>query len=143
MVDPSAIRLDMRPGDRFEAETEWADLLTRDGWALHSARNGRAGNYELWTRPGKSVKDGASASLYYEGSDVLKVFSSSCAPLDEGRTYTRFGYEAAMRHGGDHSALGRDLGRRYRGASVAVAKPEAPANVCPCCGSTNTEERPE
>lgn len=98
-----------RPGDRYELETEWADLLTGDGWTPHSHRSGRNGDYELWTRPGKLPKAGASASLYFMGSDVLKVFTPSVPGLDAGATYTRFGYLAATRHGGDHTAAARSL----------------------------------
>lgn len=111
---PTGHRLDLRPGDRYELETEWADLLTRDGWTLHSARRGRDGDYELWTRPGKDPSDGASASLYYQGSGVLKVFTSSVPQLDPDATYTRFGYTAAMHHGGNHQAFGRELAQQYR-----------------------------
>lgn len=110
-----------RPGDVFETETQWADLLERDGWTLHSGRQGRQGDYELWTRPGKDVREGASASLYYGGADVLKVFSSSVPNLDADATYTRFGYYAATRHGGDHRAAALDIARK------CAAK--APANV--------------
>jgi hypothetical protein len=98
-----------RPGDRFEAENQWADLLEADGWTLHSPRSGRGGDYELWTRPGKDRREGASASLYYEGSDVLKVFSSSIPGLDPGATYSRFGYYAATRHAGNHAAAAKAL----------------------------------
>lgn len=106
--------LSERPGDRFEADNEWADLLQADGWTLHSGRHGRHGDYELWTRPGKDPRDGASASLYYQGSDVLKVFSSSVHGLTADDTYTRFGYFAATRHGGDHAAAARSLGAQQR-----------------------------
>jgi hypothetical protein len=103
-----------RPGDRFNAATTWPDLLEPDGWQLHSTRNGRGGTYELWTRPGKTVRDGASASLYYAGSDVLKVFTSSAAPLAQERTYDRFGYYAATQHGGDIEAAARALASEER-----------------------------
>lgn len=84
----------------FAANRTWPELLEGDGWTLHSVRI----TGELWTRPGKDVRGGASASLYYGGSDVLKVFSSSAAPLEQNATYTRFGYWAATRFDGDHRA---------------------------------------
>lgn len=102
------------PGDLFAASTTWADELGRDGWTLHSAHHDAAGGYyELWTRPGKTVRDGASASLYWHGSDVLKVFTSNAAPLRAGETYTLFGYEAVMRHGGDHQAAARAIRKAH------------------------------
>jgi hypothetical protein len=118
-----------RPGDRYEAETEWADLLTGDGWTLHSARHGRLGDYELWTRPSKDPRDGASASLYYQGSDVLKVFTSSVPGLNPGATYTRFGYFAATRHGGSHQAAARAL--RPLQAVPTTAASESEKSITP------------
>jgi len=124
-------RLDLaeRPGDRFEAETEWADLLSDDGWSLHSPRRGLHGNYELWTRPGKEPRDGASASLYYQGSDVLKVFTSSVAGLDAGATYTRFGYLTATRHGGDHRRAAQELAQHYKRLDPSLAPATATEEV--------------
>jgi len=127
-----------RPGDRFEAEHEWADLLAADGWTLHSARHGRQGDYELWTRPGKDPRDGASASLYYQGGDVLKVFTSSIPQLDPGATYTRFGYYAAMNHGGSHQAAARAL-RPVRDASEGAPD----FNLVTSDASSVAPQRPE
>ena len=39
----------------------------------------------------QDARDGASASLYHHGSDVLKVFTSSAAPLIADQTYTLWG----------------------------------------------------
>jgi len=124
------------PGDLFAASTTWADELGRDGWTLHSAHHDAAGGYyELWTRPGKTVRDGASASLYWHGSDVLKVFTSNAAPLRAGETYTLFGYEAAMRHGGDHQAAARAIRKAHNAATKEVGtvrvddEPAAPVRL--------------
>ena len=93
-----------RPGDIWAATTPWADILTPDGWQPHSATRGDDG--DLWTRPGKEPRDGASASVGHKGSDVLKVFTSSLEHLGlaEGETYTKLGYLAVTRHSGDYSA---------------------------------------
>lgn len=113
------------PGDYFAATVSWAAMLEADGWTLHSVHGGT----ELWTRPGKDKRDGPSASLYYGGSDTLKVFSS--APeltklgLEAGKTYERFGYLAASRYGGDHAAAAR---------AVRTVMPRRPAIVL--AGST-------
>jgi len=126
---------DLAPGERFEAEHDWADLLTADGWQLFDARNTARGGdgYELWTRPGKERREGASASLYYGGSDVLKVFTSNAAGLDQDATYTRFGYWAATRYHGDHSAAAQDLRaehqRRQGNGTVTTEQPPVSATV--------------
>lgn len=103
---PSAAPTSDRPGDRWAAETTWAQLLTADGWTLHHVdREGE----EHWTRPGKELRDGTSATVGYKGSDVLKVFTSSIPALNAEETYTKLGYLASTRHGGDHRRAAQDL----------------------------------
>lgn len=94
-----------RPGDRWAAATSWADLLTADGWALE----GRHGPEERWTRPGKSPRDGMSATTGHSAADTLHVFTSSAAGLEADTNYSKLGYLAAMRFGGDHAAAARSL----------------------------------
>lgn len=138
---------EMMPGDWWAAGTSWPDELARHGWALHSTHTDAAGGYyEMWTRPGKSVREGASASLYYLGSDVLKVFTSNAAPLAAESTYTLWGFHVAMEHGGDFEAAARAVRRTMPQASAtpvvntrAVQSDSLP--VCPCCGSGNTIEK--
>jgi hypothetical protein len=110
----SGTRLMERPGDRYNAEAAWADQLTRDGWTLHSARRGRDGDYELWTGPHKTPDQGASASLYYGGSNSLKVFTSSVPGLAQNAAYDPLGYLAATKHGGDIGRAVKALGDEYR-----------------------------
>lgn len=94
-----------RPGDALAAKVAWSDLLAPDGWTLHSVD----GETQLWTRPGKDPRDGASASVNYRGGDALKVFTTNAAPLVADATYTRLGYLAATRFGGDTSEAARAL----------------------------------
>lgn len=95
-----------RPGDLWAASTSWRDLLEGDGWTF--VGRGPDGE-ERVVRPGKSVRDGISATIGYGGSDVLKVFTSSVPHLDAEQTYSRFGYYAATRHHGDHAAASAAL----------------------------------
>ena len=95
-----------RPGDLYAAATTWAQILEADGWTHHHTdRDGE----DHWTRPGKDRRDGTSATTGYKGSDVLKVFTSSHPQLRADETYTKLGYLAATRHGGDHAAAARAL----------------------------------
>jgi hypothetical protein len=95
-----------RPGDLYAAATTWAQILEPDGWTLHHTS---ADGEEHWTRPGKERRDGTSATTGYKGSDVLKVFTSSHPTLRADETYTKLGYLAATRHGGDHAAAASAL----------------------------------
>lgn len=146
---------DPLPGDWWESQTSWPEELTRHGWTLHSTHSdAQGGYYEMWTRPGKDVRAGASASLYWQRSDVLKVFTSSAAPLTAESTYTLWGFHVAMEHGGDHSAAARAVRatmphaaastHRLDGVSTPREQPRAlvtAAKPCPHCGSTNTVEK--
>lgn len=99
------VQRDDRPGDQWAAKITWHELLTADGWSWHH----RTGDEDHWTRPGKTIKDGTSATTNYEGSDVLKVFTSNASPLEQGETYNKFHYLAVTRFGGDHAAATRWL----------------------------------
>lgn len=94
---PSVTRTD-RPGDRWAAATDWADILTPDGWTLASTH----GQERRWVRPGKNPRDGASATTGHSAADTLKIFTSSLAPtLMPDEHYTKLGYLAATRHSGN------------------------------------------
>lgn len=89
-----------RPGDQWAASISWDALLEPDGWT--KLRPGPEGE-DRWTRPGKDRSEGPSATVGYKGSDVLKVFTSSVPELNAEETYTKLGYVAATRFGGDHA----------------------------------------
>ena len=98
-----------RPGDAWAAATAWADLLQADGGTFLGDRTERATGepYQIWARPGQT--DHTSATLNYRGSDVLKVFTDGWPGLTQDATYTKLGYLAATKFGGDHVAAARHL----------------------------------
>jgi replicative DNA helicase len=101
------------PAARFNAAITWGELLTADGWKhTRTDRNGE----EHWTRPGKQPRDGTSATVFYEGRDVLVVFTSSIPWLAAG-AYSRFGYYACRHHNGDRSAAASALLKKRGGPS--------------------------
>jgi hypothetical protein len=85
------------PSARYNAQTTWEELLTRDGWT--HAKTDRHGE-QHWVRPGKDPRDGTSATIGHNGNDALIVFTSSIPWLPEGG-YNRFGYMAARDHNGN------------------------------------------
>jgi hypothetical protein len=117
-------RLDdhVRPGDALD-QVDWADLLEADGWQL-SHTDQRTGERH-WTRPGKTTRDGTSATTGYTPNDNLKVFTSSMqhAGLQPEETYTKLGYWAATRHHGDHQAAAADLRARGYGTPTTTSAP--------------------
>jgi len=102
-----------RPGDEWANRMEWADILEPEGWTLSHRR----GEEEFWTRPGKSRRDGHSATVNYKDSGLLKVFSSSVPGLDPDGTYTKFGALAALRFNGNFSDAAKWLARQGFGTS--------------------------
>lgn len=81
----------LRPGDDFNARTDWETLLSDDGWTVHH----RQGSVTYWTRPDKSKKAGQSATTNHGGTDRLKVHTTSTVLDPVPQSYDRFGYYAA------------------------------------------------
>lgn len=136
------------PGDWWASRTTWPDELVRHGWALHSTHSDASGGYyELWTRPGKTIREGASASLYYRGSDVLTVFSSNAAPLAAESTYSLWGFHVAMEHGNDFAAAASAVRTSMRIEAGAASVPTGAStgnpttNEGPMTSTTDTDER--
>jgi hypothetical protein len=101
------------PSDRYNADTDWPTLLQQDGWT-YSHSDQTATHY--WIRPGKTR--GISASVNHNGNDALIVFSTN-APVPMGG-YSRFGYFAQTRHGGDWKKASDE----YRGTNTKLADPD-------------------
>jgi putative DNA primase/helicase len=93
-----------RPGDKFAAETTWAEILEPRGWTRLYESHG----VTHWRRPGKT-DPGASATTNYADSDLLYVFSSNAGPFEDGRSYSKFAAHAELEHGGDFASAARAL----------------------------------
>ncbi|MCE9586617.1 bifunctional DNA primase/polymerase [Candidatus Uhrbacteria bacterium] len=109
-----------RPGDAFNAQADWADILTPHGWTW--LRETEVDS-DQWCRPGKS--EGVSGTTGFAGSDLLFVFSSNAEPFEQGCWYTKFHAYALLNHGGDFQAAARDLARQgYGDGRVATRRPD-------------------
>lgn len=93
------------PGSDFNVNADWGDLLSRDGWTI--GRTLSNGCTEV-VRPGKDARDCLSAKYGLGKGDGLYVFTTSVYGLEPG-LYTKFGYWAYTRHGGDFSRAAKDL----------------------------------
>ncbi len=100
-----------RPGDTFNAATDWLGLLEPYGWRFVYEQDGE----KFLRRPGKD-RD-ISASVNYRGNDLLKVWSTSTV-FDTERTYDRFCAYAVLEHGGDLRAAARALAALGHGRRV-------------------------
>jgi P4 family phage/plasmid primase-like protien len=99
-------RTGLAPGEDYADKTTWRSLLEGYGWTYHSMM----GSEQMWTRPGKDVREGYSASLYYQGSDNLYVWSSS-SELPTEEPISKFAFYTFMEHNGDFSAAASALSR--------------------------------
>ncbi len=93
----------LRPGDVFNQQASWEDVLIAHGWQHVRTSDGEA----YWRRPGKR-SPGISATTNHHGHDLLYVFSTSTVFECE-KGYTKFGAYTFLNHNGDFSAAARDL----------------------------------
>ena len=104
---------DDSPAANYNANTTWPELLDADGWTTTDP------NREQWTRPGKTTREGISATVGHNGTDALVVFTTSLTWLPPG-AYSRFGYYACRHHAGDRSAAARHLRQQQQPRSIIV-----------------------
>lgn len=98
-----------RPGDAFTATVDAGELLVASGWTLHHAdRNGD----RHYTRPGKELRDGSSATVYTDGHCCVWTDATTLEPR---RWYDAFGLYAALHHGDDYGLAAAELGRQGYG----------------------------
>jgi hypothetical protein len=98
-------KLGKRPGDVFEREASWQDILSSFGW--HSFRPTSKGF--VATRPKK--EHGVSGEVRaYGDHEVFIVYSSNALPFQSENYYTKFGAYALLKHGGDFKETTRELG---------------------------------
>jgi hypothetical protein len=95
---------EVRPGDAYNARTNWSPLLEAHGWTLVGTR----GEVRYWRRPGKS-EPGASATTNYGGSRLLYVFSTNAPPFEADTAYTLFATYTLLEHRGDFTAAAKAL----------------------------------
>lgn len=100
----------LRPGDDFAAQANWADILEPAGWARVCERWART----YWRRPGKKHGISANTAITAKG-DLLYVFSTSTL-FDSERGYGKFGAYAILNHAGDFSAAAKELAGKGYGA---------------------------
>ena len=106
------------PGDDFDFSTEWEPLLEEYGWSYLYTSD----DVDYWTRPGKS--EGTSATVNYDSSDKLFVFTSEAYPLEPDRMYSKFEFLTFMEFGGDFKEAAKVL--RLRGFGRQIASAERP-----------------
>jgi len=84
-----------RPGDIFNAEATWDQILIPAGWTrLYTVADGTT----YWRRPGKT--DGISASTDYNGFGLFFAFTTS-TELEPDKGYSKFNLYTQLNYDGD------------------------------------------
>lgn len=121
-----------RPGDRFNAQATWEEILEPHGWKKDSK------NY--WVRPGKDVKDGISATTDHDGIPMFYVFSTSAHPFEANKGYTKFTVYTLLNHKGNFSESAKDVFKKYPqeqdGIEITEFKEINISEVCKILDST-------
>ena len=98
-----------RPGDQFNKQTNWLEILRPAGWKI--IRKNEDGSV-FWQRPDKGGV-GASATTGYCSNelsgDLLYVFSSNAEPFESNRAYSKFAAHALLNHEGDFQSATTSL----------------------------------
>ena len=100
-----------RPGDVFNKQASWAEILEPHGWKKCYSKD----NEEYWRRPNKQSGISASAGHCHteQSGSLLYVFSSNAQPFDEGRTYSKFTAYSKLNHGGDYKVAADALAEKF------------------------------
>ncbi len=101
--NPSSAPRGHRPGDDFNAQATWEEILSPHGWL----KIGQHGEVTHWRRPGKNL--GISATTNIAGTDLFYNFSTNGHPFEAGRAYTKFAACTLLNYDGDFGAAASDL----------------------------------
>lgn len=100
----SKAEADDRPGDRFNKDGTWEEVLGCNGAKkVHEDGSGKV----TWCRPGK--KYGVSATTNYDGTDLLYVFTTNWPPFEPETGYTKFTAYAMLEHDSDFRQAAKTL----------------------------------
>ena len=104
----------LSPGDHFNLAGNWAEILEPHGWRI----SGHKGHELLWSRPGKSPREGWSASTgYAEDQDRMWVWTTS-TKLPTGQCLSKFAVFAHLNCRSDFTVAARALRRMGYGSTT-------------------------
>lgn len=107
-----------RPGDLYEAATDWASILAPIGWKHVK----RVESRDYWVRPGKEANKGISGTtgnITASGRDCFYCHTSSAPPFQPGKLYSKFAAYALLNFNGDYIMAAQELGRTQRKSAQA------------------------
>lgn len=114
----------IKPGDDYEAKTNWAQILEPHGWTKVFTQ----GQTTYWKRPGKTDPGFSATTGHAADRDRLYVFSTSTEFQAE-QPYTKFGAFALLNHAGDHSAAAKALRAAGHGKPPSIESKTKPQTL--------------
>lgn len=120
----------LTPGDDYNQNTTWEELLTPNGWTRLNTSTRNNHPITWWTRPGKN--EGVSASTGGEG-DWLYIFSTSTT-LPDNQPLNKFYVYAHYHHDGDLQSAAKQLARDGYGTPLTPITDLPPWQI-----NTNTD----
>ena len=102
---PTDIIPSNRPGDMFNIRSTWEEILKPHGWIQEKK------NY--WRRPGKDDGSGISATTDFNKIPMFYVFSTSAAPFQANKGYSKFHTYTLMNHDGDFKVAAKAVAEIY------------------------------
>ena len=112
--NPNQIPGVSKPGDQYNRQTQWDEILQPLGWTRGKTRNGRT----EWARPGKKVSEGIGATTGNGDGDNLYVHTSNAPPFAPGCLYSKFGAYTVLYHGGDFYNAAKTLAGQGFGSPI-------------------------
>lgn len=95
------------PFDEFNEKVDMIELLISHGWTYSHTR----GHMSYMTRPGKSTRDGISATVFGDTNRAY-IFSTS-TEFDSESVYSPSDIECKLKYGGDFKAMYEDIKDEY------------------------------
>lgn len=94
-----------KPGDIYNSDMSSFEatktILRNNGWKSHDDKH--------WSRPGKELKDGISATFGKVGDKKFYVFSSNADPFEMNTSYSMFAVKTLLEFNGDYSACAKSM----------------------------------
>jgi putative DNA primase/helicase len=107
--DQSQIDLS-RPGDDFDAHTDWAEILTEVIDPPFELVREDSDGTRCWKRPGGESEWSCKTGLISaSGRDLMHVFSTGCQYFEPDQNYSKHAAYAAIAHDGDLKAAAAEL----------------------------------
>lgn len=111
-----------RPGDAFDQAHTCGEILARHGWQHH--HTDRTTGNEHWTRPGKDVREGSSATVYVADGRCV-IWTSALTEVAARDSLGPFRLYTKLDHGGDWTAAARTLAAEGYGTRTTTHLPAA------------------